>query len=286
VKLGIPAAALGALPDSLRTSQLEGTLELDAEGHFRPSDRARSLFDYFLLASTEEPLEVIRGRIVLEIRARLPATAQEEAIAVLDRYLSFQPDAQRLTAEEGDPGRRFEQLHSLRRRALGDELASELYSDDEEKTRFELDRRRRLEDDSLSEPEREQRLQELEDRLSPEIRELRRRAEAPARLDAAVEELRANGGSAEAIFALREQAYGRAAAEEFGVLDAERERWQQRWDGYRAQRKALADKSLLAEERQAGLEDLRRGWFLDDELARVQTLEATEASSRNTPEPP
>src|SRR5262249_30369767 len=107
----------------------------------------------------------------------------------------------------------------------------------------------------------------------------------PARLDAAVEELRANGESPDAILALREQAYGRAVAEHLAAVDAELEQWQQRWDRYRAERDALAGASLPPEARAARLDALRHASFSDDELARVQALEEEETPTTETPGP-
>jgi lipase chaperone LimK len=135
---------------------------------------------------------------------------------------------------------------------------------------------------SLGAAEREQRLRELELALPPGIREEYERAEAPQRALREVEALRAGGGSAQEIFALRERAFGRKSAEQLAALDAERAAWNQRWSAYRAERDALiaGGARLAPGDLAAQLEQLQRGHFKTEELPRVQAMDSTQALAR------
>ena len=83
----------------------------------------------------------------------------------------------------------------------------------------DLERRDVRRDDTLSEDERAERLEALEQRLPAPVREARRRAAAPARAWSEVEALRAAGASEDEIFAARERHLGREAAERLAERD-------------------------------------------------------------------
>jgi lipase chaperone LimK len=275
---GIPAASLGPRPESLRGTEVDGALRTDADGRFLPGPETIRLFDYFFSASGEEPDDVIRGRIALHVLEHLPPDAAAEAIAVLDRYLSFRRAARELAASERVPGdleRRWQWVRELRREHFGPELEAALYGEEEARTLVDLERREVLRDQSLSREEREQRLAALEERLPERVRAARRRAEAPLRVRREVERLRESGASEAEVFAARQRAFGAAAAERLAALDRRRADWQERLAAYRSERDALlADPDLSAQEREAALETLRRSTFAAEELARVRALDA------------
>lgn len=277
--------ARGPRPASLVGTDVDGGLSVDAAGHFRPDRDALALFHYFLAASGEEPLAVIRQRIVDEIHRRLAPPADGEAVAFLDDYLDLR-DAVRALAEGGeiphDLERRLQWLRELRREHLGP-LAEDVFAEEEAAVLVDLERRRVALDPELDEAERAERLAALEAQLPERVREARRRARAPARVHADVRALREAGADEDAIFAVREATFGAEAAERLAALDAERAAWERRLAAYRDARVALldelglaadAEERTLADAERARLEALRRSHFEEHEVLRVRALDA------------
>lgn len=274
--LSIEALARGPLPASLEGTDPDGGLMLDDAGRFVPTTDALALFNYYLAASGEEPLAVIRQRIIDRIHELLPPEAAAEAEALLDRYLDYRTALRELAEARDVPGdleRRLQWLRELRREHFG-ALATDLFAEAEQTTRIDLERRRVALDPELDEAERRSELEALEAQLPERVREARARANAPARARAEVTRVREDGGSAEEVFAVRERHFGTEAAQRLAVMDAEHSEWQTRLDAYQQERDALraqhADDSGALE---AEVSALRSEHFSDVEQARVRALD-------------
>ena len=268
-----PAAKPGR-PRSLRGTRVDGALAVDAHGRFVAGPEARRLFDYFLTASGEEPPERTRSRIVAEIERRLPPSARAEAVALLDRYLEYRERARTLAAG-GDLAARVEAVARLRREILGAADSRALFGDDERAVAQAAEYQRIASDPALSEDERVRRLAALNAELPAAVGEARARALAPLALANAEAALRAQGGSPEAIRALREQLVGPEAADRLAALDRRRAQWQRRVDDFRTARQTIeSDGALDPAERDRRLRDLLAERFTPTERQRVQALDA------------
>lgn len=276
-----PAAApLPPLPASLAGTTVDGDLRLDAAGRFVPGPEALVLFDYFLSATGEEPDELIRARIVAEIRRRLPPDAAREAEALLDRYLAYR-EAAREMAFAGDFGhadleRRLQLVRELRRARFGAELAEALFGEEERVIAIDLERRRVLQREDLEPEERARRLAALEEELPEPVREARREALAAIELRAAEAELRAAGASEADIHAERERRFGPEAAARLAALDERRARWNERLAAYRRERDALRAQGLPDDAYTEALRALREAHFEGPERLRVEALDRIE----------
>lgn len=267
------------LPRSLRDTEVGGGLAIGEDDHFVPAPDAIALFDYFLSASGEEPDAVLRQRIVDHIHAALPAVAATEAEALLDTYLRFREAAREL-AQAGDVPADLEQrlqwIRELRRAHFG-ATAEALFGEDEETTRIDLERRRVAADPELGAAEKRARLEALGERLPESVRAARARAHAPSATQQEVEALREAGASDAQVFSLREERFGREAAERLAALDVEQQRWRDRLSSYRSERDALiaeieANGSDLAARSEA-IDALRRRTFSESEQLRVRALD-------------
>ena len=211
----VEALARRPLPESLRGTEIDGGLTVDANGNFVPTPDAIALFDYFLAARGEESEAVIRARIIALIRGRLDGDAMTDAEALLDTYLGFRDELRRLAAASeapSDPEQRLQWLRELRRKHFGEAAAESLFGAGEEVARIDLERRRIALDSSIEPQERRERLDALDEQLPDSVRAARRSAPAPKRAHDEIEALRQAGGSDAEIFALREQRFGREAA--------------------------------------------------------------------------
>ncbi len=87
-------------------------------------------------------------------------------------------------------------------------------------------------------------------------------------------ELQQQNDSGEAIHALRDQAFGSAAADRLSQLDRQRSEWQNRTDNFLEQRREiLLSKELGSEEKQLRIAALRESQFTANEQRRIKVYE-------------
>ena len=274
---GVPPATL---PGSLEGTDADGAVAADATGHLIITIELRRLFDHFLAASGEEPIATMRGRIIAVLRARLPAVAAAEAIAILDRYLAYRDAARALVPRSPDPVAGLDQVHDLRARLFSPAVVQAFFADEEATTYAALARRGVLADTTLPDAERERRLAELDARIPAAVREARAAATAP--LDELNREatLRAAGASDQQIAAARTAALGAGAADRLAELDRAHAAWDARLAQFRAARAAvLADPRLDDAERRRRIADLLARSFSPAEQIRVETLDRMSSGS-------
>lgn len=280
--LPVPAlasdASLPPLPASLSGTEVDGGFVVDAQGRLVVTPDALDLFDYFLSASGEEPLEQIRARIEREIARRLPPQAQPAALDLLERYLAYREALRKLYENEDlaelSLERRFQRIRELRREHFSERERQALFAAEEERWRIDLARQRVAHDPELTPEQRAQQLAALDAELPEEVREAREVALAAVQLRRDEAALRAAGGSDAEIRALREQRFGAEAADRLDELDRSRARWNERVDAWQRERERL----LAADATDAEIVERRAERFEGAELQRVLALERIEAA--------
>ncbi|MFB1479648.1 lipase secretion chaperone [Corallococcus sp. RDP092CA] len=275
---------LPPLPGSLQDTEEDGAVLVDASGHLVPNADLRRFFNYYLSATGEEPASLIRERILAALRAKkLPAAAMDEAVQVLDDYLSYL-DAARGFASKGsaaamDTAERLQSLRKLRREHLGPGVADGLFGQEEAVDAVAVERLKLLKDASLTKEEREQRMAALEERLPPDVRASREEAVRPLRQQAVEQELLASGATAEDLHQHRLSTVGPEATERLEALDAERAQWKQRLADFRAKREALGRSEPDPVARQAAVQRLLFDSFSPEERLRVEAADTIDAAS-------
>lgn len=289
-----PAEAEAALPRprSLRGTRVDGALVVDADGHFLPTLDARRLFDYFLTATGEVPDDALRARIEREIARRLPEEAAREATALLDRYLVYRERVRALATadvpDDDDLDSRLSTLVALRRETLGPDAAEAFFAEEEADARRLLESRRIANDPTLAPEDRTARIEAIfataEADLPAEVREARAASRVATTLRGAEDEIRARGGDAAEIAALRTRLVGPEAAARLAELDRARADWQGRVEVFReARARILADPSLAPTERDAAVVRLGEQSFTPAERRRVEALDRIDAEPASAP---
>lgn len=271
----------GPLPASLRGSEPDGALVTDASGAFVATPDALDLFDYYLAASGEEPLERSVSRIEREIRARV--APPEPALELLARYLAYREAVRELVESEGLASlpleRRLQRLRELRRGLFGPELAATLFEAQEERERAALAWQRIAQDPQLDPVERAERRAALEREWPEAERARRERVTVAQRWLERESALRGEGASGGEIQALREREFGPEAAARLADLDRARAAWSARVEHYRAERARLEGEAFRDEaEAAAALAALQERLFQGPELVRVRALDQVAAA--------
>lgn len=247
---------------SLRDTELDGALRMDAQGRLLQDRELRRLFDHLLAGMGEISLDALRARLRAHALGIGGEPLADQAMAAFEQYLDYLRRESELTPPFGtDLAARLEALMALRRDVFGDELAEALFGEDE---RYALDALTRLEGgDGLADgPEAERWLAERLD--ATEHLQALQQTEQFEQLDL----------SPQQRLAERTALYGEAAAARLAALDAERARWQQRLDEWQALRDAIIGNATLdAAARESELQALRERLFDEAEQRRLQALE-------------
>jgi len=258
--------------DSLRDTDVDGAVRVDAQGRPQPDRELRRLFDYFLSRTGEQSPEAIRVALIAHLQPRLGADALATVLAWFDAYVALERDSVVAGHEARDMTAAVARVRSLRRERLGAELAQAWYGEEERAYDDVLARRGLLADRSLDEATRARRLAELDARLDPQRQVVQAQG---LELDSAVRQSRdfeLRQVDAATRYAEREALFGREAAQRLAALDARKAQWQERLRRYAAQRRrVLADTALSDSQRRQRMASLLQG-FDANERRRVDVL--------------
>lgn len=270
------------LPASLEGTEEPDGWRADADGNWEVTPALRDLFDYYLTALGEAPLDElvrhIRGAL-----SELPEDARAEAEAVLRDYLDYRLEMGELPEPAGEPGEapgpeemaaRLARIRDLRRDTMGDAVTDAFFAREEALNDYALERARIQADESLSDEEREQRLANAESRLPETMRESRQASRDYRNYREQVAELESSNTDSERIDALRAQQFGEEGAERLSELDQQREEWSRRVSQYREDLAALRRQDISEQDFRAEREVLRERYFdSDGERTRIRALD-------------
>ncbi|MDP2227739.1 MAG: lipase secretion chaperone [Moraxellaceae bacterium] len=272
-----------ALPRSLQGTEVDGELEVDAQGRLKITHGIRRVFDYFLSAVGEEPMASIIARLRAYIRHQLPAGAAAEAERILDGYLAYKQGLEGLQArvQQSDGSldiaavrRQMQEVQALRTQYLAADVIAAFFGDDDLYDRYTLSRLDILQNKTLTTAQRAQQLAALEQQLPPALQESLTAINQYQNLQALTDEWKQRGGSPAELRQLRESLVGAEATDRLETLDRERGAWDQRMSGWLAERAAiLGNRNLSETDRQHQMAAARAQRFSADEQSRVQSLE-------------
>lgn len=271
---------LAGLPASLRDTAVDGELTMDANGNLVLSAGVRAVFDYFLAAVGEEPLDIIVARIRGYIALKLSARAVEQANRLLDSYLAYRNALGQVSPPAADLAQLDQQRYAidtmkqLRRQHLSAAAVAAFFGDEEAYDEYTWQRLKLAEDKRLSPAQRRGQEAALLAQLPATAQQNIQVLTRYQRLSELTSEWQQRGGDATELRTIREQEVGAAAADRLEALDRQRVQWNQRLGMYFTERERLLRQTGLSEsDRQRALEQLRARHFQSAELLRVQNLE-------------
>lgn len=262
-------------PTSLRGTQVDGELLVDARGNLVLTSQVRHLFDYFLSLIGEESGLQARQRIRDHLTAQLDEPARGQALELLETYLDYQyqlvdlearfPVAERLE----DLLAREQAVQQLRARLFSREAHEAFFAGEEIYNNFTLERLTIQQDPSLSDREkglaiealRENLPEEMQQLLVPQIHnDLREQTLA----------LRAAGADEGRIRQLRMGMLGPEATERLEELDRSRAEWRERVEAFQQERERILSQPGLADsDRRAAVNTLLEEQFTANERLRL-----------------
>lgn len=284
---------LEGLPGSLRDTEVDGELEVDANGNLRITNGIRRVFDYFLSATGEEPLESILARIRAYIRHKLPAGPAAEAEKILDGYIAYKRGLE--SVEQASPPsngqmdldavrRQMEQVRALRTQYLSQEVIIAFFGDEDAYDRYTLARLDVMQNKQLTAAARAQQLAALEQQLPPALQESMKAISQYQNLQSLTEDWQKRKGTSAELRQIRENLVGPEATDRLEALDKERAEWGQRMTSWLSERAAITTNTSMSEQdRQRQVEAARLQRFQSAEIVRVESLERMQDRGEKLP---
>lgn len=268
------------LAPSLMGTDADCSFELDNQGKLIATMGLRRCFDYFFSALGEKSEAQLIADIRRQLEIKLPPSARPYALELLGKYVQYRhsevPPALNLEDQSPESLRMaLESLKGLRLRYFTREEAQAFFGDDEAYDQYNIAVMGVLHDGSLSKQQKDGRIASLAAQLPPSLAKNMSASQQYNLLQLKTDELKARGGSAQEVYALRESIVGAQAAERLAKVDAENADWRQRVSKFldlRAQ--ILASGGGVAEQQQA-ITALRNTTFsAQEERIRAQTYES------------
>ncbi|HHR0433306.1 lipase secretion chaperone, partial [Pseudomonas aeruginosa] len=239
----------------------------------------RNLFDYFLSAVGEEPLQQSLDRLRAYIAAELQEPARGQALALMQQYIDYKKELVLLERDlprlaDLDALRQREAaVKALRARIFSNEAHVAFFADEETYNQFTLERLAIRQDGKLSAEEKAAAIDRLRASL-PEDQQESVLPQLQSELQQQTAALQAAGAGPEAIRQMRQQLVGAEATTRLEQLDRQRSAWKGRLDDYFAEKSRIEGNTGLSEaDRRAAVERLAEERFSEQERLRLGALE-------------
>nr|WP_263630098.1 lipase secretion chaperone [Pseudomonas aeruginosa] len=272
-------AKVAPLPTSFRGTSVDGSFSVDASGNLLITRDIRNLFDYFLSAVGEEPLQQSLDRLRAYIAAELQEPARGQALALMQQYIDYKKELVLLERDlprlaDLDALRQREAaVKALRARIFSNEAHVAFFADEETYNQFTLERLAIRQDGKLSAEEKAAAIDRLRASL-PEDQQESVLPQLQSELQQQTAALQAAGAGPEAIRQMRQQLVGAEATTRLEQLDRQRSAWKGRLDDYFAEKSRIEGNAGLSEaDRRAAVERLAEERFSEQERLRLGALE-------------
>ncbi|MEK1905528.1 MAG: lipase secretion chaperone [Pseudomonas sp.] len=273
------AAELQPLPPSFAGTQVDGSFSVDQNGNLLITRDIRRIFDYFLSALGEEPLETSVKRLQGYIRSQLQGPAQEQALNLLGQYLDYkrqlielEKDLPQLSSLDAMRQRELA-VHNLRASLFNQDVHQAFFAEEEDYNQFTLQRLAIRQDQSLSDQQKAEALDQLRASLPESLQD----AVVPqmqTELHQQTAALQAQGASPAQIQQLRLQLVGAEATARLETLDKQRQQWKQRLSDYRQEKARIENNEGLSDsDKQAAIDTLTSDRFDERERLRLEAAE-------------
>jgi len=270
----------GPLPKTLRGTHVDGELLLDANGNLIITRGIRNLFEYFLAARSEEPLDIVLGRIKEYIKKHLPEGPANQAISILNDYMTYQKKLGELESPGRFTGEELGTLDSVkdalarrmlvRRQTMSKEVVEAFFGNEERYDQFNLQLIDIKQNAVLSPEAKEEEIIALEEMLPENIRQMRVEERLREQRNETIEQMRKDGKSEAEIYEFRKNEMGEEAANRWRELEKQRKMWNQKVDDYMAQRKEItSDPNMTSQEQTAAIDRLKFESFDESEMRRI-----------------
>ncbi len=269
------STATQPLPASLRGTEVDGRLQVDANGNLLINDQLRHLFDYYLSANGEETPKQAQERVRQYLNQQLDEPARVQALTIFEHYLSYLQAVAEL--EQDFPvlddldalWAREEAVQRLRASLFDPAVHEAFFAGEEVYNRFTLERLAINRNPDLSPDQRAAEIEALRENLPEALQQLLV-PQLHQDLRQQTRVLTEQNASAADIRDLRLGLVGPEATVRLEALDQQRAEWQARVSDFSREREAILQQPGLAEQdKQAAIDALLQARFASNEQQRL-----------------
>lgn len=258
---------------SLRETEVDGGVLWNANGQVVLDQSMRRLFDYYLSLIGERDLVQIRILLKQHLLGKYSPANSDVVLQYFDRYTDYLNALTNLKIGNiVKPEERLQQVTALRKKMLGEEMATAFFAEEEALAILTLKRMAIANDKKPDADEKARLLDELD---ASENHSARTEADTAALITEQTRQLDASNLTEAQRAAEREALWGKEAAGRLAQLDQERTRWDARIENYlRARSRIDANRGLSSAARAQAIAALRAQQFDAAEQRRIASLEA------------
>ncbi len=258
---------------SLRGTEVDGAVALDAGGKVVLDLGMRRLFDYYLSLMGEQDLVQIRSLLKDYLLGKYSPSNTDVALKYFDRYSDYLNALTDMNIGGlSKPEERLEKVTALRKQMLGEEMAFAFFAEEEMLAALTLKRMAIANDKNLSAEEKARQLAALD---ASQHYSARTEADMATLVTEQTRQLDALKLTDKQRAAEREALWGKDAAARLAQLDQQRAQWDARIDQYLLERSRIDANRGLSQTAQAqAIAALRARQFNAAEQRRVASLEA------------
>lgn len=266
---------------SQQDTEVNCQLRLDAANRLIVNEQTRNCFEYFITQYGEKDIKQIKN----DFKAYIQQTYKEPALAqILDlwnRYIDYREklgDVQAPNINKEDPKYYqsiFANMKNLRKQLFSDYEIEGLFGTEDTYHEYTLSRMTVMDDKSLSEAQKAQKLKDLFNQLPEDWKENLEQLNKLEDLRKLTADIKARGGSAEEIHQMRMNLVGPEATQRLESLDGQRRDWKNKVDGYLKERDNIMKSGMSEDAKQKAVQQLRTQHFnKPEEQLRVGTFES------------
>jgi len=203
-----------------------------------------------------------------------------QLVDLWSRYLQYREKLQDITAPNQDKESVeyykviFNQMKSIRKHFFSDYEIEGLFGNEDEYHSYTLNRMSILQDKSLSEKEKADRLKALFNDLPEEWKENLKQLLQLEDLQKLTSEIKSRGGSAEEIHQMRVSLVGPEATQRLENLDVQRSDWKNKVNQYLSERESIVKSNMSESAKNIAIQKLRAQHFSNQqEQLRAETFE-------------
>lgn len=276
---------LEQLPRSLQGTEVDGEIIIDEQQRLVVTEGLRRLFDYFLSALGEEDEATITARIGRYIHHRTPEPAASQAMALFNQYVKYLKALSQIDQRYGNLQLRAtkngqidlnlmtqsqQDIKALRQQYFDVATVTAFFGVEDDYNDYSMAMLDIEQNSGLSAAQKSVAKEAYISRMpnSP-IKETLTEQTNLATLFERTAQMKAVGASPEALYNMRSELVGEAAATRLAAIDTEDADFDQRFVQYQAQKQQLISDSGDNTQTRAQIDQLEKQLFSDTERKRL-----------------
>jgi lipase chaperone LimK len=272
------------LPRSLQGTDVDGEIIIDENQQLVVTEGLRRLFDYFLSALGEEDEATIFARVESYIRSFVPEPAASQAIVIFNQYIDYLKAIPEIEKRYGNLqlqatqngeldlnmlAQQKQDVAKLRQQYFDTQTITAFFGAEDEYDDYSIAMINIEQNKLLSDEQKAAAQQDYISRMPDNM--TKANIEQQANLNALMsrtEQLKAQGATPEALYNMRRELVGAAAAGRLAQLDKEDADFDQRFNQYQTQKQLLSQNANSTQAR-AQIEQLEQQLFSVTERKRL-----------------